>query len=252
MVWLRLATSTVGLLLARPRLSGRSAGTTGWWCWRSVRLGDHELVDLPVVRTAAARAGGEHRAAGPAHPRPGVLSRRGSTSSGSRSPGSGLPCSGFEGEGVTAAGVLFALPAAAAWAAYILLSAGTGRRWPGSPALRSPAWWGRSRSRRTPWARPAALLDREVLATGLAVGLLSSVVPYSLELAALRSMPPKRLRGADEPRAGGRRAGRAGAARGAVGSGRVARDRVRDRGQCRNHPFRHSRSQRGGHSAAPT
>ena len=30
-----------------------------------------------------------------------------------------------------------------------------------------------------------------MLATGLLVGLLSSVVPYSLELAALRSMPPK-------------------------------------------------------------
>ena len=47
----------------------------------------------------------------------------------------GVALLGFEPEGVTLAGVLFALLAGAAWAAYILLSASTGRRWPGLDGL---------------------------------------------------------------------------------------------------------------------
>ena len=42
---------------------------------------------------------------------------------------------GLERGHVTLAGVLFALLAGAAWAAYILLSAQTGRRWPGLDGL---------------------------------------------------------------------------------------------------------------------
>ena len=36
-----------------------------------------------------------------------------------------------------------------------------------------------------------ALLRPEVLATGAAIGLLSSIIPYSLELETLRRVPPK-------------------------------------------------------------
>src|SRR5699024_4310590 len=37
----------------------------------------------------------------------------------------------------------------------------------------------------------AALLDWRLVLLGLAVGVLSSVVPYTLELTALRRMPPR-------------------------------------------------------------
>ena len=59
------------------------------------------------------------------------------------SPRSASPCSASSPVTLTWAGVGFALLAAAAWAAYILLSASTGRRWPGLDGLPSPAWWRR-------------------------------------------------------------------------------------------------------------
>jgi len=96
------------------------------------------------------------------------------------------------GPGLAAAGIAFALVAAAAWAAYIMLSASTGRRLSGSSGLAiamviaalvvtPPAVA----------AGHAALLRPGVLATGAAIGLLSSVIPYRFELEALRRIPPR-------------------------------------------------------------
>ena len=93
---------------------------------------------------------------------------------------------------VTAVGVAFALLAAAAWAGYILLSAETGRRFPGSSglALASVA--------ATMLVLPVGittggtgLLRPDVLLIGAAIGLLSSVIPYTFELEALRRMPAR-------------------------------------------------------------
>ena len=89
------------------------------------------------------------------------------------------------------AGVGFALLAGAAWAAYILLSANTGRRWPGLDGLAiasavatllltAPAVVSGGRT----------LLDPQVLLIGALVGLLSSVIPYSCEMVALRTLAP--------------------------------------------------------------
>ena len=88
----------------------------------------------------------------------------------------GVALLGFEPEGVTLAGVLFALLAGASWAAYILLSARTGRRWPGldglavasvvatlllAPCRRSHAAATRCSTRRSsPSARPSACSAR--------------------------------------------------------------------------------------------
>lgn len=96
------------------------------------------------------------------------------------------------GSHLNPAGLAFAVLAAACWAAYILLSAATGRRFPGTSGLTiamcvaalaiAPAGL---------LAGGRALLRPAVLGAGLAIGLLSSVVPYSLELEALRRIPAK-------------------------------------------------------------
>jgi inner membrane transporter RhtA len=88
------------------------------------------------------------------------------------------------------AGVVWAVAAGAAWACYIIGSKTTGQRMPGSsglvvamcvaaavvtpPGVRAGAWH---------MFRPG------FLAEGAAIGLLSSVIPYWLELEALRRVP---------------------------------------------------------------
>jgi inner membrane transporter RhtA len=95
-------------------------------------------------------------------------------------------------QGTALAGVLFALAAAAAWAAYILLSRSTGRRFSGSSGLVIAMLVAAVVV--TPPAVAAgggALWHPEVVLAGLAIGLLSSVIPYRLELEALRRIPAR-------------------------------------------------------------
>ena len=84
-------------------------------------------------------------------------------------------------------GMLFALAAATAWAGYILLSASTGRRFSGSSGL--VLAMGLASVIVAPAAVISggrALLKPAVLGAGLAIGLLSSVIPYRFELETLR------------------------------------------------------------------
>ncbi|OZM72252.1 EamA family transporter [Amycolatopsis antarctica] len=88
------------------------------------------------------------------------------------------------------AGVLFALGAGASWAAYIVLSARTARRFPRTDGLAL------SLTVAAVLVLPGgiagagqALLDPSVLGLGAAVALLSSALPYSLEMASLRRIP---------------------------------------------------------------
>ncbi len=89
-----------------------------------------------------------------------------------------------------AAGIGFGLLAAAGWAAYILLSRATGRRFSGSSGLviamvvAALVVTGPSIA-----AAGSALASPGVIFEGLAIGLLSSVVPYRFELEALRRVP---------------------------------------------------------------
>jgi inner membrane transporter RhtA len=88
------------------------------------------------------------------------------------------------------AGVLFAGLAGACWAAYIVLSSATGRRFPGSAGLAIAMVV--SAVIVTPPALVtggSAMFAPAVLAAGAAIGVLSSVIPYRLELESLRRMP---------------------------------------------------------------
>ena len=88
------------------------------------------------------------------------------------------------------AGVLFAGLAATCWAAYIVLSSATGQRFPGSAGLAIAMVV--SAVIVTPPALIAgggAMFRPAVLATGAAIGILSSVIPYRLELESLRRIP---------------------------------------------------------------
>ncbi|HLK76560.1 MAG TPA: EamA family transporter [Streptosporangiaceae bacterium] len=89
-------------------------------------------------------------------------------------------------------GVLFAAVAGACWAAYIMLSSATGRRFPGSAGL-AIAMVVAAIGITPPAviAGGAATFRPAVLATGAAIGILSSVIPYRLELEALRRMPTR-------------------------------------------------------------
>lgn len=191
MVFLRLLTSAVVLvLLARPAVRGRSRqdwlvvigfGTSlavmNWAIYQSfarIPLGLAVTIEFVGPLTIAV-----------------VGSRRARDLVWVALAGLGVVLLGFEPDGVTVPGVLFALLAGAAWGAYILLSAGTGRRWPGLDGLAVASLVG------VILILPGAavtggsdLLAVDLLLLGAAVGMLSSVIPYSLELAALRSMKP--------------------------------------------------------------
>jgi inner membrane transporter RhtA len=194
MVWLRLGFSAVILLaLARPRLRGRSAAdwrvmvafglclaAMNWSIYQSfarIPLGVAVTIELlgPLTLSLAQ----SRRAVDLVWV---LLAATGVVLLGLRS----------ESDEVTAAGVAFALLAAAAWASYILLSAETGRRWPGFSGLALASVVGAVVL--APLALTldaAALSDPTVVLVGLLVAVLSSVVPYSLELAALRTIPTK-------------------------------------------------------------
>lgn len=86
-------------------------------------------------------------------------------------------------------GVLFALLAGAAWAAYILLSAQTGRRWAGLSGLATASVVAALLISPIVLTRYVEQVSRvDVVVIGALVGVLSSVVPYTCELIALRSI----------------------------------------------------------------
>jgi inner membrane transporter RhtA len=84
-------------------------------------------------------------------------------------------------------GLLLALGAGACWAIYILLSARVGKAFPGGTGLSLAMAIGAVVLLPVGIASAgSALLNPRLLVLGAGVGLLSSVIPYSLEMAALR------------------------------------------------------------------
>jgi inner membrane transporter RhtA len=99
----------------------------------------------------------------------------------------------FGAGGVDPTGLAFILAAAACWSAYILLAQRATRVFDGSTGLALAAG--------IAWLVPLVpgltetsageLLAPEALAVGLAVALLSSVIPYTLESESLRRLPAR-------------------------------------------------------------
>lgn len=87
-------------------------------------------------------------------------------------------------------GVAFALSAGAMWAAYIIFSARTGRRFPQADGLALAMAIGAVLFLPLGIVESGAkLLNPTTIALGAAVAVLSSVLPYTLELLALRRLP---------------------------------------------------------------
>ena len=190
MVWLRLVTSALILTaIARPRLRGRtrqdwlvvagfglSLGVMNWAIYQSfARIPLGIAVTIEFIGPLALAVVGSRRAKDLVWVGLAAV---------------GVLLLGFERTDLTVAGVGFALVAGVAWAAYILLSASTGARWPGLEGLAVASVLGTLLL-----TLPAigvggeALLDPHVLLVGAMIGLLSSVIPYSCEMVALRTLP---------------------------------------------------------------
>jgi inner membrane transporter RhtA len=192
MVWLRLATSSIiFLLVARPRLRGRtgrdwavalafgvSLMTMNWAIYQSfARIPLGLAVTIEFLGPLGVAVAG---------------SRRGRDLLWVLLAGVGVALLGFSPGPLDPVGVAFALLAGLGWACYILLSAQTGRRWPGISGLAVASLVGGVALAGPAVAEAGArLLDPRVLLLGVTVGLLSSVIPYSLELIALRRIPPR-------------------------------------------------------------
>jgi inner membrane transporter RhtA len=102
------------------------------------------------------------------------------------------PLGAFGGMDLDPVGVAFALFAGCLWASYILLSARTGSAFPGGTGLVIALCVG------TVVLAPFgiagagyALLDPKLLLAGFGVAMLSSAIPFSLDLEALRRIPAR-------------------------------------------------------------
>lgn len=92
--------------------------------------------------------------------------------------------------GLDGAGVALAAVAGALWAGYILLSARTGRLFPGGSGLALAMVFGAALTLPAGIAQGGGdLLAGHLLLGGLVLALASSVIPYSLEMEALRRLP---------------------------------------------------------------
>lgn len=190
-VMLRLVFSALLLLaIARPRLRGHSAGAWRSVVWFGVVLASMNglfylaLNRLPLGVTVTIEVLGPLTLS--------ILTATGIA----RWLWAGLALAGVVALGaggwdrLDALGVVFALGAAASWALYILASARVGREFPRLDGLALAMSVGAVIALPFGIAQAqGALLRPDVLALGAAVAVLSSTIPYALELIALRRLP---------------------------------------------------------------
>jgi inner membrane transporter RhtA len=192
MVFLRLATSALILLaLSRPRLRGRprsdwrpvlalgfALGAMNWAFYESISR-------IPLGVAVTIEFAGPLLVAAVGSRRPRDLVWVGLAAIGIALFGAGPTT-------VDPVGFALALLAGGCWAVYIVSTASTGRRWAGVEGLAVASTIAALGI--VPFAAVeagSALLEPRLLVLGALVGLLSSVIPYSLEMIALRTLPPR-------------------------------------------------------------
>lgn len=106
--------------------------------------------------------------------------------------GFGVAILGFGPGGHDLLGIFFAALAGLGWAGYIIFGSRVSNQWQGTGVLTLAMCLG-AVVLAVPGLQEggAAILQPRVLVVGILVGLMSSVVPYALELRALRTIPPR-------------------------------------------------------------
>ena len=190
--WLRLLGAAVALgLITRPRLTGRSASDWAWVVAYGLCLAGMNVTFYLAIERIPIGMAVTLEFLGPL----GVsvaLSRRARDLLWVGLAAAGVALLGFSPGGLDPVGVAWALCAAALWAGYILLAGPTGRRWSGVSGVAVAFWVGLIGL--TPLVLALGLLPAPVPVVwglGLAIGLLSSAIPYGLEMMALRRIEPR-------------------------------------------------------------
>ena len=245
---LRLWSAALVLLIVGGRgARGAVAGLAERRAWRDaatalsfgICLGGHEFRLLPGHRAGAAGRGGDHRVPGPAGGRRGgfppaarpALGGAGGHRRGPAHRGRDGPPEHLRGHLRRASAV--------GWAAYIIFSAATGRRFTGSSGLVIAMLIAAVVV--TPGALATAnssLRRPSVLATGAGVGAAVLGAPLRSRAAGAAAAVDPGVRHLDEPGAGGGGADRAGAAGPAPVGQRMGRRRLRRHRLRRRRPLR--------------
>ena len=190
MVWLRLSLSALILLaITRPRIRGlarrdwlvvlafgASLGMMNWTIYQAfARLPIGIAVTIEFIGPLTIAL---------------VSSRRARDLVWVALAAAGVVLLGLEPGPISIVGVLFALAAGACWESYIVLSKATGARWEGLDGLALASTVAAVALTPAAMAYADGIGSPHVWLVGLMVGLMSSVVPYSLDLVALRSIKP--------------------------------------------------------------